>query len=312
MTALAHPMFPHTDGVFSKSPFLMQNSPLRGMAYSFLSLILFSSSDIGGKYLSQSLPPIEISWIRYGLFCLCVLPLAWRQGPRVLRTAHPWLQIVRSLGLVGSSILFILATHFLPIAEATATHYVNPLISTALSIPILGETVGWRRWLAAVVGLVGVLVIVRPMNAEFQPTSLLPVLSALCSAVGMVLTRKLAHTDRALTMVVWSALIGFLVTTCLLPFGFVMPNSSQIAIAFGVGLVFSLAQCLVVRAYRFADASVLGPFSYCQVIISAILGFIAFHAAPDGWSYFGATLIIGSGLYNAHRTRLRDVEKRSG
>jgi len=277
------------------------------MVYCLFSLILFSCSDAAGKYLNRTLPPVEIGWIRYLVFCIFIAPPFLRRGVRVLRTAHPWLQAIRSLGLALATLFFILATRFLPMAEATATHYVCPLLITALSIPVLGETVGWRRWTATAVGMIGVLVVMRPLGATFQAAAILPLFSATFSAVAMVLTRKLAYRDSAATMLAWSAILGFLAMSALLPLGFVVPNAVELTIGIGIGVVTSAAQWLVVLAYRNADASLLAPFSYCQIIFSALLGYAIFGNAPDGWSYAGAALIIGSGLYTARRNR--DVAK---
>jgi drug/metabolite transporter (DMT)-like permease len=281
------------------------NAPLRGVALSVLSMLLFACSDVVSKYLNRTLPPVEIAWIRYVIFCLVVVPIMVRRGPHVLRSARPWLQALRALGLAGTTVFFIIAVRYLPVAEATATHFICPLFITALSIPILGETVGWRRWCAAAVGLVGVVVVVRPMGATFQAASLLPVLSAICSACAMVLTRKLAGTDSTATTLVWSAFVGFLLVTVLLPFGFVVPGPMEMLLGLGVGVGTSVAHWLVVLAYRYVDASLLAQLSYVQIIMAAILGFVVFNAAPDSWSYVGAGLIIASGLYTAHRERLR-------
>lgn len=289
-----------------------RDDPLRGILLTIAAVALFSVSDAMAKHLGQSLPPVEVAWMRYATFLLLTLtPLLRRGGAAgLLRPRAPALQILRGLAMVGSALSFIHALRVLPLAEATAINFVSPLFITALSIPVLGEIVGLRRWAAVAVGLLGVLIVVRPGSGAFEAeAALLPVLTAASWACAVVVTRKMAGADRPATTLLWSAAVGFAVLSALLPFGFVMPSAEQAGLGLLLGLISSAGQWLVVLAYRHAAASVLAPFSYCQLLSSALLGLLMFGAAPDGWTLAGAGVIIASGLYTAHRERVRARER---
>jgi len=288
-----------------------RDDPLRGVGLLLSAMILFSCSDATGKYLSASLPPIEVVWLRYLGFCLLVLPAIIAGKPaKMLRSRRPGLQVLRGLGILGSAILFTMAVQTLPMADATATSFVSPIFITALSIPFLGEVVGLRRWAAVGVGLIGVLIVVRPGSAGFHPMMLLPILSAISWAGGIVLTRKMSGADGSVTTMAYSAATGVVVMTMIVPFYWQSPSWHQILLGLVIGIVSTTAQWIVVIAYRYADASVLAPFSYSQLVWSALLGFLVFGAVPDMLTFLGAAVIIGSGLYTAHRERVRAQEAR--
>jgi drug/metabolite transporter (DMT)-like permease len=291
------------------APAPQADNPLRGVPLLVAAVTIFSVSDALAKHLGQFLPPVEVAWMRYATFLLLTLAPALRAGPAIFRSRAPALQILRGLALVGSALSFMAALRFLPLAEATAINFVSPIFITALSIPILGEVVGVRRWAAVAVGLAGVLVIVRPGGGAYGAEVLLPVLTAASWALAVVATRKMAGADRPATTLFWSAAVGFAVLSALLPFDFVAPSASQIGLGLLLGLIASAGQWLIVLAYRHAGASVLAPFSYFQLLSSALLGFLAFGAVPDRWTLFGAGVIAASGLYTAHRERVRAKER---
>ncbi|PWC32711.1 multidrug DMT transporter permease [Azospirillum sp. TSO35-2] len=293
------------------SPARRAEDPFRAILLVIAAVACLSCSDATAKYLGQSLPPIEIAWLRYVVFTALVMPLALRGGStRVLRTVRPGLQVLRGLGMLGSALFFIMAMRHLPLAEAAAISFVSPVFVTALSILLLGETVGIRRWAALLVGLAGVLIVIRPGGASFHPTSLLPVLTAASWAFGLVVTRMMTAQENPLTTLVWSALTGFIALTALLPLEFQMPTAWQMLLGVFIGLIYTLSQWLLILAYRQGEASVLAPFTYVQLIWSTALGFLVFGAVPDHWTFVGTGVIIASGLYTAHRERLRARERR--
>jgi drug/metabolite transporter (DMT)-like permease len=291
-------------------PTRRNDDPLRGILFQLLAVALFSVSDAMAKLLGQTLPPVEIAWLRYLVFiALTAIPLMRRGGAGLLRSRAPVLQAIRAVGVVGSAVFFILALQQLPLAEATAINFVSPAFITALSIVVLGEVVGWRRWTALAVGLLGVLIVVRPGSEAFQPAALLPVLSAAFWALAAVMTRRMSGIDPPATTLFWTAGIGFLLLSAILPFGAVLPSWREVGLGLLIGLVSSAAQWVVVLAYRIAPASVLAPFSYAQLLTSTALGALVFAAWPDAWTLLGAAVIIGSGLYTAHRERVRARER---
>ena len=281
------------------------DTPLAGVACVFVAMVSFSCSDAIAKYLSGSLPPLEVAWLRWCGFVALMLPSVIKSRGAILISHAPLLQIGRGLGLLGSSAFFIMALHLLPMATATATSFVAPMLVTALSIPLLGEAVGIRRWAAVGVGLIGMLIIVRPGTADFNSAAIFPLLSALCWAFGVIFTRKSRGADGPLTAMSYTAAVGFVVLSCAVPFDWVTPSLHQLGLAGMMALVSTAAQLLLVLAYFRAPAAVLAPISYTQLLWSAALGYAVFSNAPDGWTLVGSAVIVASGLYTAHRERTK-------
>lgn len=271
---------------------------------------LFSLSDTLAKVLRGTLPAVEVAWLRYVTFVGFALALTARSRFAGLRPRRPALQVVRGLALLGSAVLFITGLSHLPVAEATSISFVAPAFITALSIPFLGEVVGIRRWAATLVGLTGVLVVIRPGAGVLQGGALFPLLSALCWAAAVVVTRRIGTADRSETTLFWSAATGLVVLTLMVPFGWVQPTPAQLGIGLLLGIISSAGQYMVVLAYRRAAASLLAPFSYAQLLFATGMGFMVFGAVPDGTTLLGAAIIIASGLYTAHRERVRAKERR--
>jgi drug/metabolite transporter (DMT)-like permease len=288
-----------------------RDEPMRGIPLFLGSITLFSVSDALAKHLGQTLPPVEIAWLRYLVFFgLALLPLMRPGGARLVRSRAPGLQVLRGVGVAGSAIAFITALRYMPLAEATAINFVSPAFVTILSVIFLAERVGWRRWTALAIGMAGMLIIVRPGAAAFQLEALLPMVSSACWACAAVVTRRMAGVDPPATTLLWTAGTGFVLMSLALPFGVTWPTPTQLGLGLLIGLVSSIAQWLVVLAYRTAPASVLAPFSYSQLITSGLLGLLVFGALPDGWTLVGAAVIAASGLYTAHRERVRAREAR--
>ncbi len=274
------------------------------------SVALFSVGDVLAKLLRQSLPAAEIAWLRYLAFAALALALAGRgRSAAGLRPRRPGLQLLRGLTLLGSAVFFITGLAYLPVAEATAIVFVSPTFITALSVVFLGEVVRARRWAAVLAGFLGVLVVIRPGWGSVQAAALFPLASALCWAATIVITRKMGTAERAETTLLWSACTGLLVLTAIVPFGFVPPSPGQVGVGLALGLCSSLGQYLVILAYRRAAASALAPFSYAQMLSSTLLGYAAFGAVPDRATLLGAAVIVLSGLYTAHRERVRARER---
>jgi drug/metabolite transporter (DMT)-like permease len=190
-------------------------------------------------------------------------------------------------------------------AQATTINFLSPILITILSVPLLGETVSLRRWAAVGAGLVGMLVVVRPGLGGFQPASLFGVGGAFCWALALIITRKIAISDAPETTVLWFAAIGAAVLTVLLPFDAAWPTGRQFRLALLLGVLVSAGQWIVILAHRLAPASLLAPFFYTQLVWVSILGFLVFGNLPDRWTLSGAAIIIASGLYTAHRERIR-------
>jgi drug/metabolite transporter (DMT)-like permease len=280
--------------------------PFKGIALILLSTIFLGTSDVTSKYLSATLPSIEITWIRFLVFALIMSPAMLPGSPLfALRTGRPGLQFLRGAALLGSSLFFISGLRFLPIAEASATGFVSPLFVTALSIVFLGEKVGLRRWIATALGLIGVLIILRPGTSAFHVAAFFPLLSAFCWASTLIMTRMISGRDAAITTMTYSAIVGFGIMSLMVPFAWVTPTWHDILFGILVGVASTAGQWIVVLAFRYADASVLAPFSYTQLLWVSLLGFFIFGEVPSIWTVIGAAFIVASGLYTAHRERIR-------
>jgi drug/metabolite transporter (DMT)-like permease len=280
--------------------------PLRGITLLLLSTIFLGTSDATSKYLSKTLPSIEITWIRFLVFAVIMIPAMLPGSPIfALQTQRPLLQIMRGAALLGSSLFFISGLRYLPIAEASATGFVSPLFVTALSIFFLGEKVGLRRWLATAVGLFGVIIVLRPGTSAFHAASAFPVVSAFAWASCLILTRLMSGQERAMVTMTYSSIIGFTILCALVPTVWVTPTWHDILFGTIIGVTSTAGQWIVVLAFRYADASVLAPFSYVQLLWVTLLGFVIFGEVPDVWTITGAAFIVASGLYTAHRERMR-------
>lgn len=280
--------------------------PFKGIALILTSTIFLGTSDVTAKYLSATLPSIEITWIRFVTFALIMVPAMVPGSPLfALQTGRLSLHLLRGLTILGSSLFFISGLRFLPIAEASATGFVAPLLVTALSIVFLSEKVGLRRWIATGVGLIGVIIILRPGTGAFHPAAFFPLVSALCWACTLIITRMMSGTERAITVMAYSSIVGLVMLSALVPSVWVAPSWHDIAFGIFIGVASTLGQWIVVLAFRYADASVLAPFSYTQLLWVSILGFLIFGEVPDVWTVTGTAFIVASGLYTAHRERVR-------
>ena len=283
----------------------MGDNYIRGGALMLASTVLFSLSDTLGKYITQSVPAVELATIRYAVFvAMAGLPLL-RNRSSTIRSRRPWLQVLRGVGVVGSALSFILSLHYLPIAEATALNFITPLLITVMAIPILGEVVRPQGWVAVLVGFAGMLVVVRPGPGGLHPAALLVMLSSIMWCMAMLITRRLVSIDRTGVTLIWTACTGFVLLLCALPFFLAPLTAGQLGICLLVGVIASSGQWLALLAYRYARASVLAPLTYAQLIWSSVFGYAVFRAMPDGWTLVGAVIIALSGTYVVHLERVR-------
>jgi drug/metabolite transporter (DMT)-like permease len=279
---------------------------LTGIAFVLVGYFCFTIIDTCAKYLSQrGLPPMEVAFVRYAAQLLLVVAVFMpRQRVALMTSQAVGLEVVRGLCLMGSTIANFFALTYLPLTVTSSIMFTQPLILCALSIPLLGETVGWRRWAAILVGFAGVLVIVHPGTGSFHPAVLLSLLAASFGASYMLLTRKLAGVDAATTQQFYAGLVA---TVCVAPFavgGWTWPQSWDAWLAFGlIGVAALVGHQFLTTAHRFAPASVLAPFGYFQIIFMTASSWLIFHQPPEFWLYIGAPIVIGSGLYILVRER---------
>ncbi|GAB4182409.1 MAG: DMT family transporter [Thalassobaculales bacterium] len=277
----------------------------QGLALYFAALACFGLLDSAAKYLAADHPPLMVVWARYAFNLVFMLPLMAGRPPRLwLASARPGLAVGRGLLLLATTMMFFTAIAFMPLADAVAIGFVGPLFVTALSVPLLGETVGPRRWAAVAIGFLGALIIIRPGLGVMHPAAILCLLNALTFALFTILTRRMAGTDDALTMLFYTALVGTAAASLALPFVWVVPAGPEsLLLMAGMGISSGLGHLLMIAAYRRVEASAMAPFSYLQLIYVTALGYLVFGDLPDGWTLGGAALIVAAGLYVTYRER---------
>jgi drug/metabolite transporter (DMT)-like permease len=288
----------------------VRDATFTAIGLALLSTVFFAMGDVAAKVLTDTLPAIEVTWLRYVVFCLVVVPAVFvARGARAMHTPRLRLQIIRALAVAGSSVLFILGLGHLQVAEATAINFISPIFITALSIPLLGEKVGIRRWAAAAVGFLGVMLVVQPGGSAFQVAALLPIGAALSWAIAAIVTR-LMSSERPEATLAWSAVIGLIALTAFVPFHWHTPTAGEIGLAVLMGGLSTMGHWLIILAYRKAAVSIIAPFSYVQLLFAGLLGFAVFGTVPGAMTLVGGFVIAASGLYTAHRERIRAREAR--
>lgn len=258
--------------------------------------VLFSCSDVMAKYVTQSIPTVELLVIRYGVFVVMAGVPFLRSRRASMRSRRPWLQIVRGVGVAGSAAFFVLSLRSLPVPEASAINFVSPLLITVLAVPILGEVVRPAGWVAVAAGFLGVLVVVRPGLGGLHPAAGLVLLSSLCWCAAMLVTRRMAGVERTDVTLLWTAVTGFVMMLGALPFFLAALDAAQVGFCILVGIVAAGGQWCTLLAYRQARASVLAPLSYVQLLWATGLGFLVFGTIPDRWMVLGAAIIMVSGV----------------
>lgn len=270
-----------------------------GVACSLAMSACFATIDATAKLLGQDMPVVQIVWGRYFFhFLFLAVFLFGRAGlTRILRTNRLALQLGRSVLLVCSTAIFWLALVYLPLAQAIAIGFASPLILTALSALLLGERVGRYRWSAVLVGLCGVVIVVRPGVGELHWAVLLPLAMAFFYALYQITTRVLSRTEDQMTTLFYTGLGGILVSSIAVPFFWVPPTLEQWLGFVWLGLLGGLGHMLLIKAFSLAPASLLAPFGYTSLIWATILGYVVFGEIPDVWTIVGASVIIGSGIF---------------
>jgi len=283
---------------------LQEKAVRRGMLLMLLAVSLLPLMDAMAKELAQRYPVMQVTWGRYVFTLLWILPgLLLRYRDRLLPVPQPWLQLVRGLAQVGATFLFFLTLTFLPLADTVALAFLYPLIVTALSPFVLGERVGWRRYVAVVVGFLGALVIIRPGLGVFQPASVIGLGIGFVFALYILLTRKLRGQTPPLVTLAWGAIIGVIVTSLPMPFLFVPMTGLDWLGLVMIGLLGAIAHQSFIMAFEMAPAAVLSPLGYAEMLMAVCVGYLWFGDLPDRFTWTGIAIIAGAGLYVGWRER---------
>lgn len=282
-----------------------QNFRLGAMLMSATAL-LFALQDGISRHLASEYNVFMVVMVRYWFFAAFVIAVAARKpgGVRAaIRTHHPALQIFRGV-LLGAEIwVMITAFVVLGLVETHAIFTCYPLLIAALSGPVLGEHVGWRRWAAIGVGFVGVLIILEPGYRVFSPAALIPLAAALMFALYGLLTRYVSRRDKAAVSFFWTGISGAVVMTAVGVFHWQpMIGGDWIWMAV-LCCTAATAHWLMIRAFEVAEASAIQPFAYLQLVFASALGVTVFGEAVEMNVAIGATIVVAAGLFTLWRGR---------
>lgn len=263
--------------------------------------------DTFGKIAAQVIPVGEIVFARFSVQSLTLLPVAWYLGalhrPSGAEVTRHFARAVLILVATGC---FFAAIKFMPIADAISIFFIEPLLLTLLGGFLLGESVGWRRIAACIVGFIGALFVIQPSFEQFGGVALLPLVTALTFAFYMILTRQMAQAMHPVTLQAYTAIAAFIIMVPVLfafdgsgigPLDPVMPDRFHLLMLLGVGLAATVAHIFISFALRFAPSATIAPLQYLEIVSATVLGLLVFGDFPDALTFFGIAIIVGSGLF---------------
>ncbi|MEC9045167.1 MAG: DMT family transporter [Pseudomonadota bacterium] len=273
--------------------------PLKGVIFFMTAIFLISVVDTVCKVFTKDLHSIQLVWGYFVGINLTLWVFFLFKGEKfsnLRRTERPLLQIIRPAFLVCSISSLFIGLTYLPIAEATVIGFVAPLFITALSVPILKEHVDIHRWSAVVIGLVGVIIIIRPGGDLWHLASVMPLLGALFFALFQIITRLLAATERTHTTLFYTGLGGLAWSSLIVPFVWVTPSITHIFVFLSTGAMGAMAHLCMISAFDRAEASLLAPYNYTKLIWVSVLGYLIFNDVPSLDMWIGAIIIVSAGF----------------
>jgi len=270
----------------------------KGAVFALLAFAAFSTHDVIVKVLGDHYSPFQIVFfsVLFG-FPLAMVMMIRESEPGHLRPVHPWWTLVRTLAAVITGVSAFYAFSTIPMAQTYAILFAAPLLITVLSIPILGETVRLRRWMAVIVGLCGVMIVLRPGATDLTLGHVAALAAAVCSSLTSIIVRKIGQDERDVVLLLYPMLASFGLMGMLMPFVYEpMPILHLGGIAVMSALAF-VASAFVIAAYKTGEAVIVAPMQYSQILWAAAFGALFFDEWPDGMTLLGAGIIIASGVY---------------
>ena len=258
------------------------------------------------KYLSSTLPVLQITWSRYFFTVVIVLPIMlifFRKN--ITWTEQPKLQLIRGLLLFCANILFFYSISIISLAKALTLAFIAPLIVTTLSPILLGEKVGFRRWAAVIVGFIGSLIVIRPGFVEINLASVAALGTGVMYGFYLIVTRKLHNSDNPLLTLLLTGVVGAILGSMVIPTVWVQPTINEWYMMFAIGFFASIGHLFLILSLRYADASKLAPFGYFEIVPNIIIGYFFFNHLPNQWHFIGLFIIISSGVYIFRREMLK-------
>ena len=285
---------------------VQQDQTVKGIFALILATLLFASQDAITKHLIATMPVAQLMFVRYFFFALFALVYASRKTRlrHVFHSYWPKLQLLRGLLIAGEMALFAYTLKYLGIAEMHTIFACFPLIITVLSVPMLGEQVGWRRWLAVSAGFIGTLIIIQPGSGVFSPFAMTALTCALMFSIYNIITRKVSRQDSLETSLLYFGVVGFLVTLLAVPFFWQSMSNSEILWLLMISIISIFSHLLLIKSLELAPAVILQPFNYFILVWAMIIGYSFYGEVLETTTLAGASLVIGSGVYIARREYL--------
>jgi len=283
--------------------------PLIGIGLMLGAMAVLPLLDVIAKFLGQQgMPVMQIVWARLFFGAWMTLPFALKlAGVRGLVPNMPLMHGVRACFMVAATAFFFWALHYLPIADTLAIFFVQPLVLTLLSPIVLGEHVGLRRWVAVLIGFIGTLIIIRPGFQELNPGVFMALASGTCLAIYLLLTRKIAGSAPAMVTTFYTTLSGAILTSVIVLFVWVPPTPAQWGLFVLLSLIANGGHYLIVKSYDHAEASLLAPLAYTEMVMATFAGWYFFGDFPDLWTFVGVAILIACAIYISWRERVRSV-----
>ena len=278
--------------------------PLTGVLLMLAAFTFLPVIDSIAKYLLAFYPVVEVVWARLFFHLVIMLPLVtWQVGPRRLWPRQPLVQALRGGFMLGMTMLFFAALKAMPLVDAIALVFIAPLVVTALSPLLLGERVGPRRWTAVVVGFGGALMVIRPAFDVVPWEALYALGAGVSFGLFLLTTRKLSSADDPLVTLTFAALVGAVAATIVLPAVWVPPTPYHVFLMVASGVIAAAGHLMIIMAMRHAEASLLAPIIYQELVVTTWLGYLIFGDFPEPWTWAGVAVIVCSGLYVTIRER---------
>jgi len=291
---------------------MILSAPLKGVLCVLGGGALLTCNDAVLKWLSGGYTVGQLMFVRGMFVMILLLIFVWQMGGFKVLRVYSWKgHLLRSLLVVSGTYMFISGLKFLPLANATAISFAGPLFVTAMAPSLLGERVGWRRWCAVLVGFCGVLVMVRPTGDVVQWAALLPLAASFTGAVRDIITRKMAFREASIAVLFYTTLGVTVAGLCSLP---IVGWEDVPMIDYGLfamaGVLVGSGHFFLIEALRHAEAAVVTPFKYSNIVTAMILGLLIWGHVPDTWTLVGASIVILSGLYILRRETFRSQQKK--
>ncbi|MES2970026.1 MAG: DMT family transporter [Pseudomonadota bacterium] len=280
---------------------------LLGIGLMLAAMAILPFLDVVAKFLGQQgVPVMQIVWARMAFGAALTLPFALRiEGTRGLIPDRKVFHAFRAGFLIAATFFFFAALKTLAIADALSIFFVQPLIVTALSPLVLGERVGTRRWAAVFVGFIGMLIIIRPGFAQVNLGSLSALAAGTCLACYMLMTRKMSGKTDAVVTTFHTSAMGTLIASGIVLFLWQTPTPAQWGLFLLVGVIATFGHFLIVKAYDHAEASLLAPLGYTEIIMATLAGWWFFGDLPDRWTVLGVSILIACAIYISVHERVR-------